>query len=94
MDQNIFQINQAFIDSLIKEVATSVAEQINAAPSSRWVGEECAMEILGVQKSTLAKLRSNNEILFAKSAAKNIRYCLESLDSYLLRKSNQPYYQS
>tara|TARA_R110002126_G_scaffold30602_1_gene99796 strand:+ start:59524 stop:59796 length:273 start_codon:yes stop_codon:yes gene_type:complete len=58
-------------------------------PQLKWVSVKMAMETLGIKsKTTLQKLRDNDEIVYSKHS-KTIMYDINSIDDFLERNSNR-----
>lgn len=58
-------------------------------PQLKWVSGTIAMETLGIKsKTTLQKLRDNDEIVYSKHS-KIITYDINSIDDFLERNSNR-----
>ena len=58
-------------------------------PQLKWVSGTIAMETLGIKsKTTLQKLRDNDEIVYSKHS-KTIMYDINSIDDFLERNSNR-----
>ena len=78
------------IDEIIDKIE---AKQGKTEPL--WIGEEEAMSMLNIKsKTTLSKLRNNDEITFSQPRKKLILYHRGSLISYLEKHSNHHFSNS
>ncbi|WP_272830970.1 helix-turn-helix domain-containing protein [Gilvibacter sediminis] len=71
--------------ALVEEVVTRIKEK-HDVKEDKWINTEKAMQLLNIRsKTTLQKLRDNQEIVFTQPQRKIILYDQESIIEYLER---------
>lgn len=76
--------------SLVQKTVEKLSGELNK-PLDKWVDAKQAMEILGIKKTTLQKLRDEAAIEFSKVTAKTFLYNRFSLEAYIEKKKQEQF---
>lgn len=83
-------LNSDSVSSMLKKVAELLKEK-NSEPPKRWLDSNEAMELLGVSKNTLQKLRDNRAIRISRPThIEKLYYDRESILEYLDKHAVDP----
>ena len=83
-------LNSDSVSSVLKKVAELLKEK-NSEPPKRWLDSNEAMELLGVSKNTLQKLRDNRAIRISRPThIEKLYYDRESILEYLDKHAIDP----
>ena len=86
---HVICLESAALYQLVDKVVERIKDKKQVA-EDKWLSPEEAMHILRItSKTTLQKLRDNEEIRIAKLSAKKVLYNRDSLYAYLERNAQQ-----
>lgn len=86
---NVISLEEQSFYELIDKVVAQMYERFGTS-EPKWISEIEAMQMLGVRsKTTMQRLRDNDEIRFSQPRKKIILYYKPSLETYLDQHANK-----